>query len=45
MYSYKLLETKLSELNFKKSDLCTKLGISSRMIAKIGKGEKMQIMF
>lgn len=41
MYSYKPLETKLSELNLKKSDLCTKLGISSRTIAKIGKGEKL----
>ena len=41
MYSYKPLETKLFELNLKKSDLCTKLGISSRTIAKIGKGEKI----
>ena len=41
MYSYKLLENKLKELDLTKSDLTTKLGISSRTIAKISKGEKI----
>ena len=41
MYSYKPLETKLSKLNLKKSALCNKLGISSRTISKMSKGEKI----
>ncbi|MGI6710907.1 MAG: Fic family protein [Bacilli bacterium] len=41
MYSYKPLETKLNNLGLTKSDLTTKLGISSRTIAKLSKGEKL----
>ena len=41
MYSYKLLENKLNEIGLTKSDLTTQLGISSRTIAKISKGEKI----
>ncbi len=41
MYSYKPLETKLAKLNLKKSALCNKLGISSRTISKMSKGEKI----
>ena len=41
MYSYKPLENKLKELDLTKSDLTTQLGISSRTIAKISKGEKI----
>lgn len=40
MYSYKLLENKLKTLGLTKSDL-TSIGISSRTIAKISKGEKI----
>lgn len=41
MYSYKPLENKLKELDLTKSGLTTQLGISSRTIAKISKGEKI----
>ena len=41
MYSYKPLENKLKELDLTKSDLTTQLGISSRTVAKISKGEKI----
>jgi Fic family protein len=41
MYSYKPLETKLHAIGLNKSDLSTNLGISSRTIAKISKGEKI----
>ena len=41
MYSYDGLNKLLKERGIKKSDLSTKLGISSRTIAKIGKGEKI----
>lgn len=41
MYSYKPLENKLKELDLTKSDLTTHLGISSRTVAKISKGEKI----
>ena len=41
MYSYDGLCKFLKEKNMKKSELSTKLGISSRTIAKIGKGEKI----
>ena len=41
MYSYEPLENKLTALHFTKSDLTTKLSISSRTIAKISKGEKL----
>ena len=41
MYSYKLLENKLKEIGLTKSDLTVKLGISSKTIAKISKGEKI----
>ncbi len=41
MHSYKLLVNKLKEVGLTKSDLTTKLGISSRTIAKIAKGEKI----
>lgn len=41
MYSYKLLENKLKEIVLTKFDLTTKLGISSRTIAKIANGEKI----
>ncbi len=41
MYSYKPLKNKLKEFGLTKSDLTTKLGISSRTIAKISKGEKI----
>lgn len=41
MYSYKPLENKLKEIDLTKSDLTTQLGISSRTVAKISKGEKI----
>ena len=41
MYSYKLLEQKLKAKNITKSELAKKLGISSRTVAKIKKGEKI----
>lgn len=41
MFSYQTLEDKLAERNLKKSDLTTKLGISSRTVSKIAKGEKI----
>lgn len=41
MYSYKPLENKLKEIGLTKSDLTAKLGISSKTIAKISKGEKI----
>lgn len=41
MYSYKPLENKLKEVGLTKSGLAAKLGISSRTIAKISKGEKI----
>ena len=41
MYSYKSLENKLKEIGLTKSDLTVKLGISSKTIAKISKGEKI----
>ena len=41
MYSYDGLSKILKENNIKKSELSAKLGISSRTIAKIGKGEKL----
>lgn len=41
MYSYKTLENKLNKVGLTKSDLTIKLGISSRTIAKISKGEKI----
>ncbi len=41
MYSYKQLETRLHAIGLNKSDLSTNLGISSRTIAKISKGEKI----
>lgn len=41
MYSYKSLENKLNGIGLTKSDLTNKLGISSRTIAKISKGEKI----
>ena len=41
MYSYKKLETKLKSKGKTKSDLTKELGISSRTIAKISKGEKI----
>ena len=41
MYSYDGLNKLLKEKNMKKSELSAKLGISSRTIAKIAKGEKL----
>ena len=41
MYSYKKLEDKLKSTGKTKSDLIKELGISSRTIAKISKGEKI----
>ena len=41
MFSYKGLEQKLSERNTGRSELTKQLGLSSRTIAKIGKGEKL----
>ena len=41
MYSYRNLEIKLSAEGIRKTDLTHELGISSRTIAKIGKGEKL----
>ncbi len=41
MYSYKSLENKLKEAGLTKSDLTEKLGVSSRTVAKISKGEKI----
>ena len=41
MISYKGLEEKLNERGIKRSDLTKLLGISSRTIAKIGRGEEM----
>ena len=39
MYSYKPLLERLKNANLKKSDLTIKLGISSKTISKISKGE------
>lgn len=41
MYSYDGLNKLLKAKNMKRSELSAKLGISSRTIAKIGKGEKL----
>ena len=41
MFSYKGLEQKLNERNIGRSDLTKLLGLSSRTVAKIGKGEKL----
>ncbi len=41
MYSYDGLYALLKAKNMKKSELAAKLGISSRTIAKIGRGEKL----
>ena len=41
MISYKGLEAKLNERGITRSDLTKELGISSRTIAKIGRGEKL----
>lgn len=41
MISYKGLEQRLSEHGIKRSDLTRLLGISSRTIAKIGRGERL----
>ena len=41
MISYKGLEAKLTERGITRSDLTKELGISSRTIAKIGRGEKL----
>ena len=41
MYSYDGLNNLLKAKNIKKSELSARLGISSRTIAKIGKGEKL----
>ena len=41
MISYSGLITKLQERNMTKSDLVSALGISSRTVAKIGRGEKI----
>ena len=41
MFSYKGLEAKLKEQGITRSDLTKELGISSRTIAKIGRGEKL----
>ena len=41
MISYNGLETKLNQKGIKKSELTKALGLSSRTIAKIGKGEKL----
>lgn len=41
MYSYKPLENKLNAIGLNKSDLSSKLGISSRTIAKISRGERI----
>ena len=41
MYSYKPLEKRLIANGLHKSDLTKKLGISSRTIAKLSKGEKI----
>ena len=39
MFSYKGLEQKLKERGIGRSDLTKLLGLSSRTVAKIGKGE------
>jgi len=44
MISYKGLEQKLNERNIGRSDLTKLLGLSSRTVAKIGKGEKLSRM-
>ena len=41
MYSYNQLEKKIKSAGLTKSDLSAELGISSRTIAKISKGEKI----
>ena len=41
MYSYDGLNKLLAEKGIKKSTLTEKLGISSRTLSKIGKGEKL----
>ena len=44
MISYKGLEAKLNERGITRSDLTKELGISSRTIAKIGRGEKLSLV-
>ena len=41
MFSYKGLGQKLNEQNIMRSDLTKLLGLSSRTVAKIAKGEKL----
>ena len=41
MYSYKGIENLLKAKNMKKSDMIEAVGLSSRTVAKIGKGEKL----
>ena len=41
MYSYDGLNSLLKKNNIKKSELASKIGMSSRTIAKIAKGEKL----
>lgn len=41
MYSYDSMLKKLEEKGYKRSDLTEELGLSSRTVAKIGKGEKL----
>ncbi len=41
MYDYRGLLTKLKEHGLKKTDLVSLLGLSSRTVAKIGRGEKL----
>ena len=41
MYSYKGLENLLKAKNMKKSDMIESIGLSSRTVAQIGKGEKL----
>ena len=44
MFAYKGLEQTLNERNIVRSDLTKLLGLSSRTVAKIGKGEKLSRM-
>ena len=41
MYSYEGLLAQLDKTGHKKTDLTTELGLSSRTVAKIAKGEKL----
>ena len=41
MISYDILEKTLKERGIGKTELSTQLGLSTRTIAKIGKGEKL----